>query len=1035
MLLIRGRGNELHFGVFDMMNKRDNSTIRETFLAPTSRTRSFPFWAWNNRLEEGEIRNQIREMKRQGMGGFFMHSREGLETEYMGEDWDACIRAAVEEAKENKLYAWLYDEDRWPSGTAGGKVCAGGDAYRCKGLTLEVCTKFETKWLEEETIIALYAVIVEKDRIRHCRRLHKADDSLKEKEIGLIARVEVSAGSDWFNGETPPDNLNPDTVKRFIALTHEHYYALVGKDFGTVIPGIFTDEPSLADNHAAFPPNRGWIPWTYGFEAYFQSLRGYDILSLLPWIYFNGEYSRKIRHDYWWMIALRFSEAYSKTLGEWCANHDLALTGHFLQEDKLGLGTRVNGAIMPHYEYQQIPGIDMLREETEEFMTVKQCTSVANQLDKPIVLSETYGCTGWEFGFDGQKRVGDWQYALGVNRRCQHLALYSIAGCRKRDYPPSFNYNNTWWEKCHVVEDYFARLGAVLENGHAVRSILLMHPISTAWSRLGVNPYGNPVRRFERDVPAINEYGFGFNRLIKLLSLNHYDVDLGDEIIMGKYAKVEGSCFCVGRAKYDVIIIPSIDTMLKSSFQYLKDYVANGGRFYAIKPCATMLEGEESEALIQFFKEQEQHCVNSNEELLNRLNSEEARIVRVKNEFGLEDNHTLALLKENGDDYYLFVSNYEANQARDVTISCAINGEVEEWDALTGEIKPILQPIDVHLEPSESKLYCIHTKDREKGEIKPKKWFRIGEDFPMETRITVEMENTLPIDRCKYKIKDDNWSEELDIWKAQCLIRKALQMPLIHKNGMVQRYQWINDKHGNNGIEVGLKMRVKVREIPKECFFVIENSENFTIYLNGIEVKKQKVGYLLDKSFHKIPLPTLKEGDNRLEVYCAYTNATELENCYLCGPFGINTRREVVSLPTQLSVGDWTLQGLYHYSGSVTYHYTYHLSKKGETEFKLELEKYAATCATICVNGNVIEIPWKSVASPNITSYLVEGTNRIDISIMGSPRNLLGPFHMAARKRDITNDASFTTEGVEYTSNYNVVPYGLFAPPRIWIAQ
>ena len=67
---------------------------------------------------------------------------------------------------------------------------------------------------------------------------------------------------------------------------------------------------------------------------------------------------------------------------------------HFLQEDKIGLCARVNGAVMPDYQYQQVPGIDMLCEQTNEYMTVKQCTSVANQLDKKWVLSETYGCTG-----------------------------------------------------------------------------------------------------------------------------------------------------------------------------------------------------------------------------------------------------------------------------------------------------------------------------------------------------------------------------------------------------------------------------------------------------------------------------------------------------------------------------------------------------------------------------------------------------------------------------------------------------------------
>ena len=37
------------------------------------------------------LRKQIRDMKAAGIGGFFMHARGGLLTEYMGEDWMKLI--------------------------------------------------------------------------------------------------------------------------------------------------------------------------------------------------------------------------------------------------------------------------------------------------------------------------------------------------------------------------------------------------------------------------------------------------------------------------------------------------------------------------------------------------------------------------------------------------------------------------------------------------------------------------------------------------------------------------------------------------------------------------------------------------------------------------------------------------------------------------------------------------------------------------------------------------------------------------------
>ncbi len=142
--------------------------IKEIFNNPPSKYRSMPFWAWNDKLEPEEMRQQIQSMKENGVGGFFMHSREGLETEYMGTEWMECIRAAVDEAKKNGMYAWLYDEDRWPSGTAGGTVPAESEEYRAKGLTIEISNR---PFLPEHSVQALYKARVEGMSIFQCERL------------------------------------------------------------------------------------------------------------------------------------------------------------------------------------------------------------------------------------------------------------------------------------------------------------------------------------------------------------------------------------------------------------------------------------------------------------------------------------------------------------------------------------------------------------------------------------------------------------------------------------------------------------------------------------------------------------------------------------------------------------------------------------------------------------------------------------------------------------------------------------------------
>ncbi len=1032
------------------MKNCERSGIRERFVSPDTWARSFPFWAWNEKLEPEELKRQIREMYSQGMGGFFMHSREGLETEYMGKEWKECILTCVKEAHRLGMYAWLYDEDRWPSGTAGGLVTSGGDAYRCKGLTLEVCEKYDGTLWQDEQMMAVYAARVSQDDIFALRRMDE-DDVLNAGEVCLAVRLEISGKSEWFNQEAPPDNLNPECVKRFLALTHDKYDALCGEEFGKTVPGIFTDEPSLADTHTKFPPHRSWIPWTYGLEEYFREQRGYDPLEYIPYIFFNGEHSRKIRHDYWHTIAVRFSESYAKTISEWCEEHGILMTGHFLQEDKLGIAIRVSGGIMPLYEYEHIPGIDILQEKTDEFMTVKQCASVAHQLGRKRVLSETYGCTGWDFTFEGQRRIGDWQYVLGVSCRCQHLALYSIAGCRKRDYPPCFNYNTTWWSHNRVVEDYFARLSVMLEEGKSVQQLLLLHPLSTAWSRLGCSPYGNPVRRNERDLPSVNAYGAEYNALIETLCFHHFDMDLGDEIILSKYAKAENAKIIVGEASYSTWVLPPIDTLLKSTFALLKEYVATGGKLIAMEPTATMLEGEYNEEVVAFWENKNCSVVKDAPTLLQKLENVQVRNVRVKSHDGAEDVSCLMQQRETEGEITLFVVNMDGDRQHKVQICTNQIGRVEEWCALNGEIYPVESHLeeeqlvfDVVLEASDSKLFRI-LKDAKVNEDCPKRekvyadiqslyGTEKGYTFPETTDIRLSMTNTLILDNCQYRLEGENWSDDMQIWQAQKEVRERLGMRLIHSSGLEQRYKWIKQAHPSDGKPLELKMKFQVEEMPEsEMELALEHPEWYEIFSNGHVVEQRVSGYLLDRKIQKVKLPHIKQGENELILRTCYRNAMEIENCYLCGDFGVNPARRIVRYPRTLTIGDWTKQGLLHYAGAIRYIYPFTYSMSGNISAYLKLSDYDASCVSVSINGNVVEVPWKSASLLNLSKYLHDGENELIVEVVGTPRNLFGPFHLKEGKPSVTNAACFHVAGEKYTEEYNVVPYGLYCAPELYL--
>ncbi|MDR3167193.1 MAG: hypothetical protein LBT93_04545 [Treponema sp.] len=1030
--------------------------LLKRFRNPEPKHRNLLFWAWNSRLDEDELIRQIREMYDAGIGGFFMHSRDGLETVYMGDEWKRMIRSAVTEAQKLGMEAWLYDEDRWPSGTAGGLVPAlRGDEARCKGLTLEVGKPGD--WTcPEGALLALFAGEIRDGELASLRRLPLGKDAmeggLRDTERLLCLRLEVSGKSEWFNGEAPPDNLNPRGVRFFIERTHEAYRAVAGDFFGKTIPGIFTDEPSLHDRHAVFPANRGWIPWTYGFGDYFIERRGYDPLNLIPWLYFNGEKSPKIRHDYWRTITERYAESYSGEISRWCRKNGIAYTGHFLQEDKLGLASRVNGGIMVHYRFQDIPGIDMLREAVSEYLTVKQCSSVAHQYGKRMVLSETYGCTGWEFSLEGQKWIGDWLFALGVNRLTKHMALYTLKGCGKRDYPPSFNYNTPWWKQGRIFEDYCGRITSILGEGMPVRDVLVLHPASTAWSRLGCSPWGNPKRSEERDVPGIDRYGYELNDFLRYLSGFHYDYDLGDEILLSRDGRVRDGSFVVGEAPYRVVILPPMDTLLGSTLDLLTKFLDAGGSLIAVKPLPFMVEGEASEKPAVLLGHPRVAIAGDALRVGPLLEDLLPRRASVTGPDGFQDGHVLCFLAELGDMWCLFLANNDRYRRHPVKVSFpAIEaGAVRRLDPLNGETAP--RPLrdgafTEDLGPADSGLYLIEKKGAGilfpedasspalfpsgPGENSGKGFYA---SFSPECIVRRNMPNTLSLDKCRWRFEGGQDSLLMEVWQAQEEIRQTLDMPSVAFNGITQRYRWVDQPHRNDGKPVVFSFPFTAAYAAEQIDLILEDAREYTLFLNGREVPRRITGWFLDRGFDRLSLPPLREGENLLELSCGYRNRMQTEDIYLAGDFSVDTRRRIVPENTRIRTGDWTLQGYPHYAGSLTYVYTFPWApERGEGLF-LELEDFVATAIILRVNGREYPLPWKAVMPVDITGALVsEGENRLEVEVLSSPRNLLGPFHLARGKTETTHDGSFRARGAESIEGYHFHPYGLYAPPRLYL--
>ena len=1016
-------------------------TLRQVFRNPGCEWRGAPFWSWNDDLDPAELRRQVRAMKRGGLGGFFMHNRIGLVTPFMGERWMECIAATVEEARKQRMHAWLYDEDRWPSGFGGGLVVKRNPDFGIKYLEL-ASSGGEHR----------FAVQIENGAVTAYRRLSKGGRPAR-KEQAQSFKIATSPPSGWFNDRPYADNMDPDSVKAFIEICYRPYARRFAKEFGKTIPGVFTDEPNISSLGPLPPAPR--LPWTRRLPQEFRRRRGYDLMARLPELFSTDPGFARTRHDYWRTVTELFSEAYAKQLGEWCGKHGLELTGHMLCEQEFESEIPVGGAAMPSLAYMQRPGIDILTEQTREVLTCKQASSVAHQMGRERTLSETYGTSGWQFTFEAQKWSGDWQTVLGINTRCQHLTPYSLRGMRKRDYPPTFSWHQPWWHYFPVVEDYFARACLFTTIGAPVREVLLLHNISTAWA----------------DAPtdeARHSHGDHLNQVAEHLLALHYDFDLGDEIIISQHGTVGGRQLVVGEAAYKLVVIPQADTIFGSTADLLRRFLQAGGKVICMRRRPTMIEGKLAPELDDLFEHPNVTLIAPTRlELEDALSAALPRRVSIVADGDRQVAPVIYHERRFQGRTYLMLANRDRHGGYHLTITIAGEGGVEQWDLETGKPAPLAARagngrtvVDLHLPATGSAALVLDPK-RKPASRRPRQPEAVREiALNHEWTCRRSTDNSLPLDSCQWRFVGRKsptlqscqrsaavarerlavgaWSQAMPVFVAQKQIRAEMGLLDISHSGIPQ--PWVRYAQPSRvpprAVELRFAFRVD-RMPPAGIDMVVESAELFSVSVNGKRVAGSPKGWWLDRSMDCVPLAHLRRGENELVLRCDYRDSQdyELEECYLIGDFGVDRATDAITAePASLRAGDWCDQGYPYYAGNLFYAQDASLRLKPGERAVLKVGPHFAACLAVHVNGKLAGVRGWAPYEVDITRLVKAGRNHIEIEVCGSPRNLLGPNHYAEKRPAWTGPGEFIRLA-RWVEQRNLVPYGLFGEVTLQVLR
>ncbi len=852
-----------------------SSQVKRLFDDPPTEFSSAPLWVWNDLLTPEQIAGTMQDLASQKVMQVFVHPRPGLMTPYLSEDWFKLWDVALREAEKLDMNVWIYDENSYPSGFAGGLVPDAMPESRGKGLALQ---KAQTPPELNDTIVAVFQ-LTDDGFENITERLRAGEAFAKGRYMTASLRLAPTGG--WFGGKWYVDLLKPGVTEKFIEITMERYRKHLGDQFGKRVPGWFTDEPHLAP--------AGGFHWSDGLAELFQQRWGYDLIDHLPYMAQPAGDWKRVRHNYYNLLLEQFIERWAKPCYEYCEKHNLDFTGHYWEHGWPGAGH--GGDNMAMYAWHQRPAIDTLMNQYSESVnaqfgnarSVKELSSVANQLGRERTLCEAYGAGGWDLRFEDMKRIGDWLYVLGVNTLDEHLSYITIRGARKRDHPQSFSYHEPWWEAYHVMAEYFTRLSLVMSRGQQVNRALVIEPTTTTWMYQGsAIPSGR-----------LSEIGNSFQKLVMDLEGAQAEYDIGCEDIMGRHGSTEGARLCVGQRLYDTVVLtPLTENLNAKTIALLEAYLKAGGVVLCCGQPPARVDGalsDRGQAMAQQAGWKRIEAKDVPEMLLARSGGDFA-IERDPGDKGILFHHRRIV----ADGQFLFLVNTSIDAPSAGTIRSDMKG-LKRWNLDTGKVEPY--PFAkaktgvracFKLPPSGSLLLFLSKKG-----VKPPKALTLTSTpvaaEPGVTEVRRLAPNVLTLDYVDVTAGGETLN---DVYFYQ-----ANQFAF-QKNGM-DRNPWdsavqfkdelISKRFGpDSGFSASYKFTIE-EAVPANLAIVIERSDLYAITCNGRPIQANKGDWWLDKAFGKIDVAKhAKVGENVVTIKAQpFTIYHELESAYLLGDFSL----------------------------------------------------------------------------------------------------------------------------------------------------
>jgi hypothetical protein len=864
----------------------DRAAVYARFTQPPRQYASAPLWVWNDRLTEEQIRSTLDDLADQHVRQAFVHPRPGLMTPYLGDEWFHLWKVALDEAAKRDMNIWIYDENSYPSGFAGGWVPELMPESRGMGLHVRTGDQ-PPAWRDE--LLAVYRL--EGDRATDVSAALKAGKTLPAGRY-VVAEIRRAGNSPWHGGRCYVNLLTRGVTEEFLRVTHEAYRREIGDQFGKRVLGSFTDEPQIRP--------AGGLPWCPDLPERFEERWGYSLLKHLPGLTLEVGDWRRVRHNYFTVLNELFVERWAKPYHDWCEAHGLAFTGHYWDHEWPNcVGVPDNMAMAA---WQQMPGIDCLMNQYAEhthaqfgnLRFVRELASVANQMGRERRLCEIYGAGGWDLRFVDMKRIADWLGVLGVNFFDQHLSYITIRGARKRDHPQSFSYHEPWWPDYHVMADYLTRLSVALSAGEQVNHILVLEPTTTAWM-------------YQGNGAKLKEIGDDFFALLKALEAAQVEYDLVSEDVLARFggvAKQNGRVtgLRVGRREYPVFVLPAGAETLDRRTVELLSAARTGLTVWHLGDPPRRVDGAPASAgrdLAAHWRAADRAALVQT--LADRMRRQAVRVEPAADQRGILFHQRRQL--PDGDLLLLVNTSLEAPARGEVT---TVGKGIEQWDLFTGERRAYPSRPDgvrltasFELPPAGSLLLFLAKQPlTSPPAVEAGEPVSLAATSPLEIRRLAP--NVLTLDYVDVVVGSESresvyfYDANRLIWRQHGFARNPWDSAVQFKDELISR-----TFPPDSGFTARYRFTIE-GVVPADLTLVIERPDLYTITCNGRPVRARPGDWWLDKAFGRIAIADVaRVGENIVTLRARpFTMYHELEPAYVRGDFALRpTDRGFVIVP------------------------------------------------------------------------------------------------------------------------------------------